>query len=178
MPPREALHSTEREPSRERAFAVRGRPLRRPRFPGRRKVCRPKKKILMCCSLRILKAWMPKSETLREENENSTGFSSRALAPPAATMNKKQIQLKKKEKERKEAAGVKSATSKESLAKQAKDAAAHICQSCRQTFMVTAKSKHLVEHCDAKHAKLPREQCFPELPEMIANEAMGGGKKK
>jgi hypothetical protein len=34
-------------------------------------------------------------------------------------MNKKQIQLKKKEKERKEAAGVKSATSKESLAKQA-----------------------------------------------------------
>ena len=72
-------------------------------------------------------------------------------------MNKKQIQLKKKEKERKEAAGVKSATSKESLAKQAKDAAAHICQSCRQTFMVTAKSKHLIEHCDAKHAKLPRE---------------------
>ena len=93
-------------------------------------------------------------------------------------MNKKQIQLKKKEKERKEAAGVKSATSKESLAKQAKDAAAHICQSCRQTFMVTAKSKHLVEHCDAKHAKLPREQCFPELPEMIANEAVGRGKKK
>ena len=36
-------------------------------------------------------------------------------------MNKKQIQLKKKEKERKDGAGVKSATSKESLAKQAKD---------------------------------------------------------
>ena len=56
VPPREALHATEREPSRERAFAVRGRPLRRPRFPGRRKVCRPKKKIPMRYSLRILKA--------------------------------------------------------------------------------------------------------------------------
>ena len=86
VPPREALHSTEREPSRERAFAVRGRPLRRPRFPGRRQVCRPKKKIPMRYSRRILKACeMPKkkSETLRERrNENSTGFSSRALNPP------------------------------------------------------------------------------------------------
>ena len=95
--------------------------------------------------------------------------------PPA--MNKKQIQLKKKEKERKDAAGVKSATSKESLAKQAKDASAYVCQSCRQTFMVTSKSKQLIEHCDAKHPKLPREQCFPELPDMLAREATGGGKK-
>ncbi len=92
-------------------------------------------------------------------------------------MNKKQIQLKKKDKERKDAAGAKSATSKESLAKQAKDAAAHVCQSCRQTFMVTAKAKHLIEHCDNKHAKLPREQCFPELAEMISHEEAGGGKK-
>ena len=121
---------------------------------------------------------MPKKKVKRfARGETKTALVART-DPPAATMNKKQIQLKKKEKERKEAAGVKSATSKESLAKQAKDAAAHICQSCRQTFMVTAKSKHLVEHCDAKHAKLPREQCFPELPEMIANEAVGGGKKK
>ena len=61
-------------------------------------------------------------------------------------MNKKQIQLKKKEKERKEAAGVKSATSKESLAKQAKDAAAHICQSCRQTCLLyTSPSPRDVE---------------------------------
>ena len=89
-------------------------------------------------------------------------------------MNKKQIQLKKKEKERKDGAGVKSATSKESLAKQAKDASAYICQSCRQTFMVTSKSKQLIEHCDGKHPKLPREQCFPELQDMIAREAAGG----
>ena len=119
-----------------------------------------------------------KGNASREEKRKQHWVFVARTEPPAATMNKKQIQLKKKEKERKEAAGVKSATSKESLAKQAKDAAAHICQSCRQTFMVTAKSKHLVEHCDAKHAKLPREQCFPELPEMIANEAVGGGKKK
>lgn len=92
-------------------------------------------------------------------------------------MNKKQIQLKKKEKERKDGAGVKSATSKESLAKQAKDASAYICQSCRQTFMVTSKSKQLIEHCDGKHPKLPREQCFPELQDMIAREAAGGGIK-
>ena len=46
-------------------------------------------------------------------------------------MNKKQIQLKKKEKERKEAAGQRSATSKASLAKQAADKSAHVCQSCR-----------------------------------------------
>jgi len=92
-------------------------------------------------------------------------------------MNKKQIQLKKKDKERKDAAGAKSATSKESLAKQAKDASAHVCQSCRQTFMVTVKSKNLIEHCDCKHPKLTREQCFPELKEMLASEAQGGGKK-
>ena len=43
--------------------------------------------------------------------------------------------------------------------------------------MVTAKAKHLIEHCDNKHAKLPREQCFPELAEMISHEEAGGGKK-
>ena len=91
-------------------------------------------------------------------------------------MNKKQIQLKKKEKERKEAAGQKSATSKESLAKQAADSQAHVCQSCRQTFMVTAKAKHLQEHADSKHPKLKHEECFPELPAMLAAEAAGGGK--
>jgi hypothetical protein len=101
----------------------------------------------------------------------------RTLVLRTPAMNKKQIQLKKKEKERKDGAGVKSATSKESLAKQAKDASAYICQSCRQTFMVTSKSKQLIEHCDGKHPKLPREQCFPELQDMIAREAAGGGKK-
>ena len=35
-PPLQELRTTGREPSRERADAVRGRPLRRPRFPGRR----------------------------------------------------------------------------------------------------------------------------------------------
>jgi hypothetical protein len=43
--------------------------------------------------------------------------------------------------------------------------------------MVTSKSKQLIEHCDGKHPKLPREQCFPELQDMIAREAAGGGKK-
>ena len=92
-------------------------------------------------------------------------------------MNKKQIQLKKKEKERKDSAGSKTATSKESLVKQAKDAAAHKCVVCLTTFMITAKSKHLAEHCDSKHAKLPRERCFPGLAEMVALEEVGAGKK-
>ena len=35
-PPLQELRATGRDPSRERADAVRGRPLRRPRFPGRR----------------------------------------------------------------------------------------------------------------------------------------------
>lgn len=94
-------------------------------------------------------------------------------------MNKKQIQLKKKEKERKEAAGQRSATSKASLAKQAADKSAHVCQSCRQTFMVTAKAKHLVEHAEGKHPKMRPEECFPELPGMLereANEDKGGEK--
>jgi hypothetical protein len=94
-------------------------------------------------------------------------------------MNKKQIQLKKKEKERKEAAGQRSATSKASLAKQAADKSAHVCQSCRQTFMVTAKAKHLVEHAEGKHPKMRPEECVPELPGMLereANEDKGGDK--
>ena len=59
---------------------------------------------------------------------------------------------------------------------QAADSQAHICQSCRQTFMVTAKAKHLQEHADSKHPKLKHEECFPELPGMLAAEAAGGGK--
>ena len=84
VPPREALHSTEREPSRERAFAVRGRPLRRPRFPGRRKVCRPKKKIPMRYSLRILKACdaQKMKRFARGERKPHWVFVARTAPPP------------------------------------------------------------------------------------------------
>ena len=88
VPPREALHSTEREPSRERAFAVRGRPLRRPRFPGRRQVCRPKKKIPMRYSRRILKACDAKKKKkkvkrfARGETKTALGFRRALLTPP------------------------------------------------------------------------------------------------
>jgi hypothetical protein len=41
--------------------------------------------------------------------------------------------------------------------------------------MVTAKAKALQEHADSKHPKLKHEECFPELPEMVAAEAAGGG---
>jgi len=60
-PPLQGLRATGRGPSRERADAVRGRTLRRPRFPGddaSAKVCRPKKfrgQIPMRHSLRISK---------------------------------------------------------------------------------------------------------------------------
>eukprot|EP00740_Mantoniella_antarctica_P020666 CAMPEP_0198688454 /NCGR_PEP_ID=MMETSP1468-20131203/105321_1 /TAXON_ID=1461545 /ORGANISM="Mantoniella sp, Strain CCMP1436" /LENGTH=90 /DNA_ID=CAMNT_0044438093 /DNA_START=37 /DNA_END=306 /DNA_ORIENTATION=- len=86
-------------------------------------------------------------------------------------MNKLQIQLKKKEKERKEGAGKKGGSSKEGKAKEAQAASAHVCQSCRQPFMVTAKAKALQEHADAKHPKLRHEECFPELAEMMDAEA-------
>ena len=92
-------------------------------------------------------------------------------------MNKLQIQLKKKEKERKEAAGKKNSSTKEGKAKETAAAQAHVCQSCRQAFMVTAKAKQLQEHADSKHPKLKHEECFPELPEMVAAEAAGGAKK-
>ena len=84
VPPREALHATEREPSRERAFAVRGRPLRRPRFPGRRKVCRPKKKIPMRYSLRILKACdaQKMKRFARGERKPHWVFVARTAPPP------------------------------------------------------------------------------------------------
>ena len=84
VPPREALHATEREPSRERAFAVRGRPLRRPRFPGRRKVCRPKKKIPMRYSLRILKACdaQKMKRFARGERKPHWVFVARTALPP------------------------------------------------------------------------------------------------
>ena len=84
VPPREALHATEREPSRERAFAVRGRPLRRPRFPGRRKVCRPKKKIPMRYSHRILKACdaQKMKRFARGERKPHWVFVARTAPPP------------------------------------------------------------------------------------------------
>jgi hypothetical protein len=44
--------------------------------------------------------------------------------------------------------------------------------------MVTAKSPQLMQHVDAKHAKLRPEECFPEIMEMLAAEAAGGGGKK
>mmetsp|Transcript_41860 Transcript_41860/g.103095 ORF Transcript_41860/g.103095 Transcript_41860/m.103095 type:complete len:99 (+) Transcript_41860:155-451(+) len=98
-------------------------------------------------------------------------------------MNKLQIQLKKKEKERKEAAGKKAGpASKEDKAKEMAAAQAHQCAVCRLPFMVTAKARALQEHCDSKHPKLKHEECFPELSQMLIDEAAGvgagGGKKK
>lgn len=103
-PPLQELRATGRGPSRERADAVRGRTLRRPRFPGRRcvgKVCRPNKfrgQIPMRHSLRIstrahfagfedsltyplvhtFGIWMSKRNASSERNEHrGVGFSSR-----------------------------------------------------------------------------------------------------
>ena len=44
--------------------------------------------------------------------------------------------------------------------------------------MVTAKAKQLQEHAESKHPKNKAEECFPELPDMVAAEAAGGGGKK
>ena len=93
-------------------------------------------------------------------------------------MNKLQIQLKKKEKERKDAAGKKSASTKEARASVEAANRGHVCRVCRWAAMVTAKSPQLMQHVDAKHAKLRPEECFPEIIEMLAAEAAGGGGKK
>ncbi|KAH8554735.1 At2g23090 like protein [Umbelopsis sp. PMI_123] len=39
-----------------------------------------------------------------------------------------------------------------------------ICQTCRQTFLCTIRSKALTEHADNKHSKT-LEQCFPGFVE-------------
>jgi hypothetical protein len=59
---------------------------------------------------------------------------------------------------------------KEGKAKAERDAQAHICALCKQTFSVIAKSAALIQHVENKHSKQKPVECFPELPEMIASE--------
>eukprot|EP00040_Diaphanoeca_grandis_P042728 m.265793 g.265793 ORF g.265793 m.265793 type:complete len:85 (+) comp63841_c0_seq1:342-596(+) len=81
------------------------------------------------------------------------------------SMNKKQIQLKKKAKEFKAKNGKPTQMSSESKAKAAKDNAAYQCGVCRQTFPSTSKQPALQTHIDAKHAKLkkPFADFFPNF---------------
>eukprot|EP00197_Chlamydomonas_leiostraca_P014794 CAMPEP_0202871682 /NCGR_PEP_ID=MMETSP1391-20130828/19397_1 /ASSEMBLY_ACC=CAM_ASM_000867 /TAXON_ID=1034604 /ORGANISM="Chlamydomonas leiostraca, Strain SAG 11-49" /LENGTH=74 /DNA_ID=CAMNT_0049552561 /DNA_START=61 /DNA_END=285 /DNA_ORIENTATION=- len=57
-------------------------------------------------------------------------------------------------------------SSSEGKKKSEADKLAHICQICRQSFIVTAKAAQLVEHAHSKHPKSTEAECFPELPEM------------
>eukprot|EP00232_Nephroselmis_pyriformis_P024704 CAMPEP_0182866120 /NCGR_PEP_ID=MMETSP0034_2-20130328/8044_1 /TAXON_ID=156128 /ORGANISM="Nephroselmis pyriformis, Strain CCMP717" /LENGTH=71 /DNA_ID=CAMNT_0024998445 /DNA_START=46 /DNA_END=261 /DNA_ORIENTATION=+ len=59
---------------------------------------------------------------------------------------------------KKKAAPVASAAEK--LAKSQKDAQAHICSNCRQTFAGTAKRSVLQTHVDSKHPKAKAEDLF------------------
>ena len=71
-----------------------------------------------------------------------------------------------------------SATSKASLAKQAADKSAHVCQSCRQTFMVTAKAG-APRRARGGSTRKSTGGVLPELPGMLereANEDKGGEK--
>ncbi|EQC27508.1 hypothetical protein SDRG_14709 [Saprolegnia diclina VS20] len=79
------------------------------------------------------------------------------------SMNKLQMQLKKKEKERKAAGKKGSIVSSETKAKSAADAEAYICSVCRQSFSVTSRPPVLVTHAESRHPKLSPEQCFSSL---------------
>ncbi|OQR82840.1 hypothetical protein ACHHYP_15445 [Achlya hypogyna] len=79
------------------------------------------------------------------------------------SMNKLQMQLKKKEKERKAAAKKGSIVSSETKAKSAADAQAYVCGICRQSFSVTSRPPVLVTHAESRHPKVSPEQCFPSL---------------
>ena len=86
-------------------------------------------------------------------------------------LSKLQQQLKKKEAERKAAAGKASPASAASKAKSAADATAFICAVCRTAFPVNVRVAALEGHAAAKHDKLPLAQCWPNLEEMRAREA-------
>jgi hypothetical protein len=75
---------------------------------------------------------------------------------------------------------------KASSAKHKADAAAKMCQLCRQTFMVNARGPLLYQHVIAKHpAGTDPVQCFEELrgfdpndPEGLKSAAPAGGAPK
>jgi hypothetical protein len=94
--------------------------------------------------------------------------------PAAATMmNKKQIQLKKKEKERKATEGKATKMTPEQKKKSEADRNAYVCAVCKQSFMVNAKVSQLQQHVDAKHAKQAGGllHCFPAAAELQKAEA-------
>ena len=77
-------------------------------------------------------------------------------------MNKKQIQLKKKAKEAKEAASKGKKSDPIAKKKAEKDRNAVQCSVCRQSFTITTKRPQLQDHIDSKHKKLGKtfEECF------------------
>lgn len=72
------------------------------------------------------------------------------------------IKIKKREKEAK----AKAKQNKGGGKADAAASAAFQCGVCRQTFSVTSKKVQLQEHASNKHAKLPIEQCFPNIGAM------------
>ncbi len=52
---------------------------------------------------------------------------------------------------------------KAASAKAAKDAAANLCNVCRQTFMVNVKLELLYQHCLQKHEGTAPSSCFAQL---------------
>jgi Zinc-binding len=86
-------------------------------------------------------------------------------------LSKLQQQLKKKEAERKKAGSKATPTSAASKAKSAADAQAFICAVCRTAFPVNVRAAQLAAHADAKHEKLPVEQCWPQIQELRDKEA-------
>eukprot|EP00937_MAST-01D_sp_MAST-1D-sp2_P006295 g6295.t1 len=94
------------------------------------------------------------------------------------SMSKLQQKLYKKEKERKAAAGKKSASSAESKAKLAKDQTAFICSICRQAFPVNATVALLEQHAISKHPDKTPEELFPAIVSLREAEAKGPAKKK
>jgi hypothetical protein len=86
-------------------------------------------------------------------------------------LSKLQQQLKKKEAERKKAGTKATPTSAASKAKSAADAQAFICAVCRTAFPVNVRAAQLAAHAEAKHGKLPVEQCWPHIQELRDKEA-------
>ena len=80
-------------------------------------------------------------------------------------MTKLQMQLKKKQKEAKAAAGKGTKQSADGKKKMAADQAAIQCKICLQTFPSTSKQPALQVHIDAKHSKTKSTfaDCFPSL---------------
>ncbi len=65
---------------------------------------------------------------------------------------------------------------KAAAAKAKADSEAVQCAICKQGFMVTAKVKQLMIHCESKHAKEDPLKCFPCIPKMqAAEDALAAG---